>query len=117
MLEFGLKIFLPAIAIGVLLFFLFRLLPIKDAKKKRQLPINILTVIVSIQFIGILVYPAPFVWISFLYCFTALITMIYLNFKTKTKILIIIIFMAALIAYKILIFIYAYFEAAHMDIW
>lgn len=117
MLEFGLKIFLPAIAVGVLLFFLFRLLPIKDTKKKKQLPITILTVIVSIQFIGMLIYPAPFVWIGFLYCFTALITMIYLNFKTKTKILIIIIFIAALIAYKILIFIYAYFEAAHMDTW
>lgn len=117
MLEFGLKIFLPAMAGGVLLFFLFRLLPIKDTKKKKQLPITILTVIVSIQFIGMLIYPAPFVWIGFLYCFTALITMIYLNFKTKTKILIIIIFIAALIAYKILIFIYAYFEAAHMDTW
>ena len=113
MLEYGLKIFLPAMAGGVLLFFLFRLLPIKDTKKKKQLPITILTVIVSIQFIGMLIYPAPFVWLGFLYCFTALITMIYLNFKTKTKIFII----AALIAYKILIFIYAYFEAAHMDTW
>lgn len=34
MLEYGLKIFLPAMAVGVLLFFLFRLLPIKDTKKK-----------------------------------------------------------------------------------